>query len=188
MAQQSNVSWPEIDRGYADEFGPIDVRVYGHAGKLWPLAERLALRTLGDTATGLRLLLKASALVSRVLQPEPQAIERPGAYLMVTFKRLLMAEKKTVDDHRRIENFCAISVEQDDSYRDLDRRIFATELLNRVPANERQILELLALGYSLTEIGRRVNQKPGTLRARLRRLVKTTASARAESRVRAARR
>ena len=77
---------------FADEFGVISPEVYQAAGELWPQAETLVHLKLRDSPTGMRLMLKAAATVSRKRREQPDQIRDLKAYLWTTFKHFISDE------------------------------------------------------------------------------------------------
>ena len=130
------VNWPLLDTVYDDEFGTLDAGIYAVAGGQWPAARRFAESRLGDAATGLRLMIKATAIVSRRQAELAGGIENPAAFLMFTFKRLVLGELKKhnrrcgLEDERQVE----LMPRTDDTADALDQKILRANGNERRPA------------------------------------------------------
>ena len=97
MTHGTETAWPQLESGYMDAEGWVDLEVYRTAGALWPFAEHLARVNLRDSVAGQKLLLKAVVDVSRVREEKRIAgelIKNLKGYLFVTYKRLLLEELK----------------------------------------------------------------------------------------------
>jgi DNA-directed RNA polymerase specialized sigma24 family protein len=147
--------WPPIEQAFTDECGPIDREVYDAAATLWPRAERLALQTLRDAATGQHLMMKACALVTRQRLTAPAEISNLSGYLFRTWKRLLLAELEKENGHRRHEAALVESamLQRDDASDDLDHQILLQQLMRRMDPWTRRVFQLRALGFTFEEIG-----------------------------------
>jgi hypothetical protein len=157
MVNSTQTTWPPLDAAYNDEFGLIEPEVYAAAGQLWLKGEKYALSTIGDGAAGLRLMVKAVALVSRKRATPGHAIENLSAYLFQTYKRLLLAEMEKQNGHRQrdLESYAALSESRlNADAEELERKILLQQIVVRMDGWMREIFELLTLGYSFEEIGR----------------------------------
>ncbi len=120
---------------FPDEFGEIDRCVYETALALWPKAEREALKTFRDSATGRSLLMKACALVTRKRAASAETITNLAAYLYRTWQRLLLEELEKENLHRLIEeNLFAETVAHSVHHAgdELDRRILLQQIVSRM--------------------------------------------------------
>ena len=130
------INWPPLDAVYDDEFGTVDSTIYAAAGKQWPAARRFARTTLGDEADGLQLMIKATAIVSRRQVELEGDIKDPAAFLMQTFKRLVLGELKKhnrrcgLEDERQVE----LMPRTDDTADALDQKILRANGNERRPA------------------------------------------------------
>jgi RNA polymerase sigma factor (sigma-70 family) len=178
MSRPVQTFWPPLDIAYADEFGQIDPVVYEVARQLWRQAEQFALSTVGDAPAGLRLMLKAVALVSRVRSAQPNQIENLTAYLFQTYKRLILAELKKErgrQQHlaeREVEDFL---LPETDAV-EVERQILLEQLMQRMDSWTREVFELLVLGYSFAELGKKSGMSGERIRKkfdkRVERLIK----------------
>jgi hypothetical protein len=179
MSRLTQVPWPSLASAYTDEFGHIEPNVYEAAGALWKVSgERLALSTLADAPTGLRLMLKAAAIVSRKHAEPESLIANLSAYLFQTYKHLVLAELEKENGHRQREKERQTEIESlsVSLTEDLDRKILVQQLMGRMDDWMREVFELLVLGHTFEEIGRFRNQNAHVLRTkfnkRLKRLTK----------------
>lgn len=163
----SHPPWPKLDAGYADEFGPIEPEVYQVAGELWPQAAAHLNHTLRDHAAGLRLLLKAGALVSRVRREQPEHIQDLPAYLWRTFARLVQDELKKESRQQPLG-----TTAQHATTEGLENQILIEELLRRASPPVRLLFELRLLGYDFEEIARLLGTRPNVLRSRFHKEIK----------------
>jgi RNA polymerase sigma factor (sigma-70 family) len=147
-------SWPSIDAAYTDEYGRVDAEVYQTAGQIWGQAEKLALTALRDHAAGLRLMMKAVAIVSRRRADADVHIDNLRAFLFRVYKNLVFAELKKQNRRREIEGqWDHDSAPVNQTADDLDRRILIEELVSRMDARTREVFELRMLGYKFEIIG-----------------------------------
>lgn len=148
------ISWPRIQEPYLDEVGPVDPNVYALGGEVWPLAEPMIARTTKDPDSAQRLMMKAIAKVSRVCEEKSEPITNIKAYLLITFRRLLMEEflKQTGHAERNAQIEIGGSFERSES--DIAKTILVHEILERADAWTREVLELMVLGHSFSEIAK----------------------------------
>ncbi|MDT5296304.1 MAG: hypothetical protein QOJ76_3184 [Acidobacteriota bacterium] len=175
MVNATRINWPPLDVEYTDEFGLIAPEVYAAAGQLWLKGEKYALSTIGDGAAGLRLMIKAAALVSRRLAAPDHAIENLGAYLFQTYKHLLLAEMERRNGHRQrdLERHAALSeAGLNADAEELERRILLQQIVARMDGRMRETFELLTLGYSFEEIGRLRRENGHALRTKFNKQLK----------------
>lgn len=168
MDKHSVTIWPALETAYTDEFGGIDPKVYAAAGRLWGQGERFALSVLGDASNGLRLMLKAAAIVTRRRALADVYITNLPAYLFQTYKHLVLAELEKANGHRQRETdkqteIAALSVSLAE---DLDRKILIQQIMQRMDSWMREVFELLMLGHSFEEIGKLRGQNAHALRTR----------------------
>lgn len=174
MDNHAATIWPTLETAYTDEFGDIDPEVYAAAGRLWRQGERYALSALGDASTGLRLMLKAAAIVSRRRTLPDDHITNLSAYLFQTYKHLVLAELEKENGHRQREKdrqteIEAISVSLAE---DVDRKILIQQIIRRMDEWMREVFELLTLGHSFEEIGKLRGQNAHALRTKFNRHLK----------------
>jgi hypothetical protein len=155
MSKLTGTVWPPLATAYTDEFGHIEPDVYKAAGALWSVrAEQFARSTLGDAPTGLRLMLKAAALVSRKYLEPGMHIENLSAYLFHAYKRLVLAELEKENGRRkRNADIYEELVSRPDEADDVNRKILIEQIMRRMDPWTRGVFELLILGYSFEEIG-----------------------------------
>ena len=171
MPKHTETIWPPLETAYTDEFGEIDPEVYAVAGRLWRQGERRALSALGDSPAGLRLMLKAVAIVSRKQAASENLIANLSAYLFQTYKRLILTELERENGHRQHERDRQPEIESlsVSLAEDLDRKILVQQIIQRMEGWMREVFELLALGYSFEEIGKIRNQNGHALRTKFNR-------------------
>ena len=165
------MNWPELDEPYIDEFGPVDSRVHRAARQLWPNAERLALSKLGDEQTGVRLLIKASATVSRRLGELDGGIESISAFLWTTYRRLVLAELKKLNGRKIIEweIEAAVSANPSQNVAGIEAGILIEELYLRMDEWTRKVFELRTLGYGFEMMESELGTKANVIRAKFSR-------------------
>lgn len=160
--------WPELTASYQDEFGPIDVEVYRAAGEIWPQAERLSLRLLGDVSAGQRLMLKTAAAVTQRRKDASEPIDDLKGYVFTSFRRLLLATVRQENSHRDIESHI-LALDLDgfrDNEEELQRKILIHEILKEMDPWTHSVFEWLCLGYRFEEIAPHLNMKANVLRSR----------------------
>jgi DNA-directed RNA polymerase specialized sigma24 family protein len=175
MAPHARPVWPQIEETYTDEYGPIEKDVYECARGLWPRAESLSVSMLGDGAAGLRLLLKACALVTRARASQSARIDNLAAYLFLSFKRLALERLEIENGHRRLEAEFLLAPAAEEAP-DPDEKILIQQIVRRMDAPTREVFELLLLGFTFEEIAEKYGRSAAVLRAvysrRIRRLVR----------------
>ena len=157
MNTPAGTNWPPLETAYTDEFGHIEPEVYRTAGTLWnAYGEQYARSKLGDAPTGLRLMLKAAASVSRKYLDPNVHIESLPDYLFKSYKRLVLAELEMQNGHRRreAERHAEAASLPDATVADMDRKILIQQIIRRMDAWTREIFELLILRYTFEEIGK----------------------------------
>jgi hypothetical protein len=180
MVNVAQITWPPLDLAYTDEFGLIEPEVYAAAGQLWLKGEKYALSTIGDAAAGLRLMVKAAALVSRKRAAPDHAIENLSAYLFQTYKHLLLAEMEKQNGHRQrdLERHAAASADAglNADAEELERRLLLQQIIARMDDWMRETFELLTLGYSFEEIGHLRHENGHALRTKFNKQLKKLAN------------
>lgn len=156
----------EIREPYHDEFGPIDPDVYKFAADVWPLAESPAFRNLIDTE---HLLIKAVALVSRILSERSGDIINLKGYLYKTFSRLLVEELKK---QQRLESMDADLTDYVESLTSrsedqIAQMILVQEIMNRADKWTKEMFWALVQGYTIEELAEISNAKANVLRSKL---------------------
>lgn len=154
--------------GYYDEFGPIHPAVYQAAREIWPRAVNFGEFALHDRSLVSNLLMKAAANVSKLIF-EGRNIEYLNAYLLKTFKRLVVEERdKTLS---RAASFPEARKTVTDIVADLDRKILAREVFTHLNDDDRAVVLGWMLGYSHREIAVILGLKPATVRQRTHRAI-----------------
>ncbi|MGH9768122.1 MAG: RNA polymerase sigma factor [Blastocatellia bacterium] len=161
-----------MEEGYTDEFGDIRPEVYRAAGELWPQAESLTYSKLRDCATGLRLMLKAVAAVSRKLQEQPDQIRDLKAYLWITFKRLISEELEKESRYQPLEPDRQPPSDANPSSETLSDQILIQEVMAQMDSWTRTVFELRLLEYTFEEIARMFNLRPNFLRSKFSKEIK----------------
>jgi DNA-directed RNA polymerase specialized sigma24 family protein len=146
---------PEIATGYVDEWGVVAPEVHQAAVALRGQAENYARAILHNEATGITLLAKAAAIVTRALSDHPGGITNLSAYLYQTFKRQVLAELEKERSHERIlsERMSEMFPEERDDSEEMDQYILIQELRRRMNPRTRLVFDLLSLGHSFEDIG-----------------------------------
>ncbi len=174
-----DVSPPVTVQVFADEFGAIDRHVYEAALLLWPQIENQSLQMLRDAADGQRLLMKASALVTRKHTETPDAITNLPAYLYQTWRRLALEEVEKQNLHRQIEEtqFAATIEAHPTSHaaNELDRRILLQQIMARMDDWTRRVFEYQTLGFTFDEIAEELGSNGHSIRMRYDRQIKQLA-------------
>lgn len=163
--------WPKLNEAYADEFGQIEPEVYHVAGELWPQAAAHLSGTLRDHAAGLRLMLKAAALISRVRREQPDHIQDLPAYLWRTFERMVQAELKRARRQQPLDPALETAAQRAPAAA-LDDQILIEELLRRLSPSARLLFELRLLDYEFEEIAHLLGKRPNVLRSRFSKEIK----------------
>src|SRR5215213_7513913 len=91
---EPEVTWPDLEASYVDEFGLIDRAVYEVSRHVWPAVVPYIRRTLRDLQAGQIVMMKAAALVSCKVHENPEQITSVHGYLYRTFMHLLAKEVK----------------------------------------------------------------------------------------------
>ena len=175
MSELTGTVWPPLATAYTDEFGHISPDVYAAAGALWKIsAERLALSTLADAPTGLRLMLKAAAIVSRKHAEPGNVIANLSAYLYQTYKHLILAELEKENGHRqrereRLSEIESLSVSL---LENVERKILVQQVIKHMDDWMREVFELLTLGHSFEEIWRLREEDAHVLRTKFSKQLK----------------
>jgi hypothetical protein len=175
MSKLTGTHWPPQQTTYIDEFGRIEPRVYETAGVLWRVrAERFALSTLADAPTGLSLMLKAAAVVSRKYVEPGNLIANLSAYLYQTYKRLVLAELEKENGHRQRERERHTEIESlsVSLAEDVDRKILLQQIIKQMDDWMRGVFELSMLGHTFEEIGKFRNQNAHALRTKFNKKLK----------------
>ncbi len=161
------MNWPLLDAGYTDEFGSVDPEVYHAAGQLWPEAERFACRRIGDGAAGMRLMLKAVAIVSQRRGEMAGDIAHLSAYLNKTYTRLVLAELKQINGRKALEWAHAEELSPaSDSTEEIERKILIEELCRRMDPWTREVFEARILGFGFEMLEQDLGMKANAIRAR----------------------
>jgi DNA-directed RNA polymerase specialized sigma24 family protein len=168
----TRLSWPSLDEGYIDEFGVICPEVYQAAGELWPQAESLVYSRLRDRPAGIRLMLKAAAAVSRILQEQPDQIRDLKAYLWTTFKRLISEEAENENRYQPLEPEHHLTNNSHGPSEALNDQILIEEVIAQMDSWTRTVFELRVLGYQFEEIAQMLKMRPNLLRSKFHKGIK----------------
>lgn len=162
------VNWPALDAVYDDEFGTLDPGIYAVAGSQWPAARRFAEAAVGDAATGLRLMLKATAIVSRRQAELAGGIESPAAFLMFTFKRLVLGELKKLNRRRALESERQTELlpHSDETAGALDQKILIEQIYKRMDPWMKRAFDLRMLDYSFEEMAAEFHMRANVIRSK----------------------
>jgi len=150
------ITWPDLDSSYTDEFGRIDRTIYEIARKIWPVVVPSILRLLRDLQAGQAVMMKAAALVSRKLNEDPQKLTNLHGYLYRTFIHLL--KEKAEKEGRHAELNRAMWLKSEASAKQSDEAIYEIilihQLLKRTDPDTRTALELRLIGHTFEEIAK----------------------------------
>jgi DNA-directed RNA polymerase specialized sigma24 family protein len=161
-----------LDEAYTDEFGVICPEVYRAAGELWPQAESLAHSKLRDCPAGMRLMLKASAAVSRKIGEQPDQIRDLKAYLWTTFKRLVSDELEKENRYQPFELEQHPANNSNGSSEKLNDHILIEEVMAQMDSWTRMVFELRVLGFEFEEIAKMLKSRPNPLRSKFHKEIK----------------
>lgn len=168
------LTWPHIEGDYTDEFGRIVPEVYEAAGALWHQAQGYALMILRDEAKGQRLLLKATAIVSRVHEDQDTQIEDLRGYLFQTFKHLVFDERAKEQRHtlRVAELGECLKLSSDSDFIDqINTKILIEQIEERMDSWTRDVFGLLVLDHSFEEIGQKQGKSGHVVRTKFRKQI-----------------
>jgi DNA-directed RNA polymerase specialized sigma24 family protein len=177
MTSSDRTIWPPLEEVFApaggaapyrDEFGEIDADVYQTAGELWNGRGReFARARLQDCPSGLRLMVRAAADVTRRRREHEAEIKHLSGYLWTAYRHLVLNELEKENDHRRRDFMNVMeSSGQDSTAKDLDRKILVQEVERRMDAFTRKVYQYLLLGFEFSEIGEKLNKNPRALKRR----------------------
>lgn len=161
------IVWPDLNSSYIDEFGRIDRAVYEIARQVWPAVVPAIRRTLRDLHAGQRVMIKASALVSRKLMENPEKLTNIHGYLYRTFIRLLNEEAEKEGKHAEInrEVLAKNELEAEQSDAAVCEKILIGQLLSRADPRTRKIFRLRLLGHTFEDIAKQQNTQSNQLRS-----------------------
>jgi hypothetical protein len=168
------IRWPHIEGDYTDEFGRIVPEVYEAAGTLWHQAQGYALMMLRDEAKGQRLLLKATAIVSRVHEEQDTQIADLRGYLFQTFKHLVFGE--LAKEHRRMLRLAemgeCLKLNCDSDFIDhINTKILIEQIEKRMDSWTHDVFRLLVLDHTFEEIGRQRGKSGHVVRTKFRKQI-----------------
>ena len=164
---ETDITWPDLESSYIDEFGLIDHTVYKISRHVWPAVVPYIRRSLRDLAAGQILMMKAVALVSRKVNEDPQQITSVHGYLYRTFIHLLTSEVKKLGKHAELDLTVLLKTEAGKEVGDeaIYEKILIHQLLERADPETRLIFELRMLGHSFEEIAASRNVQSNRLRS-----------------------
>jgi len=166
-AAKPEITWPDLDSSYTDEFGRIDRTIYEIARKIWPVVVPSILRSLRDLQEGQAVMMKAAALVSRKVNEDPQKFTNMHGYLYRTFIHLLREEAEK--EGRRAELNRAMLLKSETTTKHSDEAIcemiLIHQLLDRADPETRAVFELRLLGQTFEEIARERGMSSNHLRS-----------------------
>jgi DNA-directed RNA polymerase specialized sigma24 family protein len=159
-------SLPDIDSGYMDQYGEIDIEVYSAASSIWPFAHSFAVKIAFDEVQALDFMLRTIARVSK--RRRQQDINHLNQYLMFSYKRLVLEECR---HSKRLQTVLVEDNEtaDEDAARVLERAILISELMSKMDEETTKIYEQLVLGYSFNEIAAHGTLSAHVLRNKFRR-------------------
>ena len=170
--ESTSLSWPSLDEGYIDEFGVIYPEVYQAAGELWPQAEGFVNSRLRDCAAGMRMMLKASAAVSRKLREQPDQIRDLKAYLWTTFKHLVHEEAEKENRYQPLEPEQQPTNISHGPSEAINDQILIEEVMAQMDSWTRTVFELRVLGYQFEDIAQMYKMRPNLLRSKFHKEIK----------------
>jgi hypothetical protein len=158
--------WGTLEIRYSDEFGMVAPDVYMSAGRIRRKAQDYAARVLHDVdeARAITMLLKAAAQVTKARDEKALQINDLDAYLLQTFRRVVLAELEKDNNRRRFEVEAGIETEWHAQASNVERRILIAEIIDLMDEWTRSIFEWLTLDYSFVEIARHLGVSPKVLR------------------------
>lgn len=164
---EPEVTWPDLETSYVDEFGLIDPAVYEVSRHVWPAVVPYIRRTLRDLPAGQMVMMKAVALVSRKVNEDPQKITSVHGYLYRTFIHLLSNEVEKEGKHAEFNLTLLLKDEagKETSDETIYGKILTHQLLERADPETRRIFELRMLGHTFEEIARDSNTQSNRLRS-----------------------
>lgn len=164
---QPEVTWPDLESSYIDEFGLIDRAVYDISRHVWPAVVPYIRRTLRDLYAGQIVMMKATALVTRKINESPQRITSVHGYLYRTFIHLLIEEVEKEGKHAELNLAMLAKTEAtaEESDEAVYEKILLHQLLDRADTETRRIFELRMLGHTFEEIAREKKMQSNHLRS-----------------------
>lgn len=158
-------SWPPYADAYFDVEGQIDGDIYKLAGELWPQAAALARSTINDEATGQMALARVCARITLGRSSGRIQISNLKAYIFRSYKHeiLRLLQTRRLHDVLTANNYEVIDESRANT--DVDRKILIEQILARMDARNREVFELLALGYSFEEIAKHQGKPSNIIRS-----------------------
>jgi len=164
---EPEVTWPDLESSYIDEFGLIDRAVYDISRNVWPAVVPYIRRTLRDLQAGQIVMMKAAALVSRKVNESPDKITSVHGYLYRTFIHLL--SKEVAKEGKHAELNLAMLTNNETSAEASDEAVYEKilihQLLDRADPQTRRVFELRMLGHTFEEIAREQDMQSNHLRS-----------------------
>jgi hypothetical protein len=168
MEKPQEKEWPTIDSAYRDEYGQIQVEVYMAAGAIWEEVKRFAEIMFQDREMGLRLLLRAAAIVSLKVSDVDTKIAGLKGYLFQTFKNLALDElrkenrRKKIQIERRAElDSLSINITED-----VDQKILLEQIVRRMDPWLRRVYEWRCLDYDFDLIAKSLDEQTNAVRSK----------------------
>lgn len=175
---QPEVTWPDLESSYIDEFGLIDRAVYDISRQVWPAVMPYIRRTVRDLQAGQIVMMKAAALVSRKVNESPQEITNVHGYLYRTFIHLLSKEVEKQGKHaeRNLAMLAKNEASAEESDEAIYEKILIHQLLARADSQTRKIFELRTLGHTFEEIASAQKMQSNHLRSEWSKEIRRLAS------------
>jgi DNA-directed RNA polymerase specialized sigma24 family protein len=166
--------WGTLEISYTDEFGTVAPDVYEAAGRVWRRARDFAQRVLrdADDARARTLLLKAASQVTRARDEKGNQVDELEAYVLQTFRRVVLAESEKDDNRRRFESEAGFEAGWHAQASNVERRILLAEVVDIMDDWTRSVFQWLTLDYSFDEIARHLGMNTKVLRNRYNRHLK----------------
>jgi RNA polymerase sigma factor (sigma-70 family) len=180
VSDLSTSEWPHWDAltpTFKNSFSSINAEAYEAARQVWPNALHFAQHHGLDASDALEPFLKVVESVSKAIERhDSEEIKSLPNYLFRSYQRAIWRKLKEEKQHESLDfvnNDIASIADVSDA---MERTILLGEIVARMDKQNHQVFELLILGYSFEEIGRKLNISPNVIRARfsreLRRLAK----------------
>jgi DNA-directed RNA polymerase specialized sigma24 family protein len=158
-------SLPPYADAYFDVEGQIDADIYNFAGELWPQAAALARNTINDEAAGQMALARVCARITSARSSGGTQISSLKAYIFRSYKHEIvrLLKIRRLHDLLTANYYEVINESRRDT--DVDRKILIEQILARMDAPNREVFELLVLGYSFEKIAKDKGKRSNVIRS-----------------------
>jgi len=145
----------KVDAEYEEEFGTVHPCVLATAEIVWRKSGNFFSSIIQDPHQCLKILMQATALVSRKYNACETDIKNPTSYLYSTFKHLVLAEVSRQKRHCELEIAAGRKrIEADDIGEDekIYQKILVNQLRARMDEWMREVFDLQTLGYQYKDL------------------------------------